>query len=263
MELAPPGNAFRRFLQVGDVKAMEHTEGSAEDPRLELAAAAVRKAEERATAGQLALEVIHEIKNPLEALGHLIYLALQDADSPEAVQKYMSLAEEQMNLLRDVASQTLGFARSAKDAREVEGAALAQAALRIHQRTLDAKQIHLITHFPPGAVAKVYPSEMLQVLSNLIVNALDALPPAGRLQLRVRKAGGEIHFVIADNGHGIPHEHVERLFQPFFTTKDDRGNGLGLALSKGIVERHGGKIRIRSSVRPGRSGTIFRVSLPV
>jgi signal transduction histidine kinase len=231
------------------------------DSRLEVAAEAVRKADERATAGLLALEMIHEIKNPLEALGHLTYLALHEADDPERVRKYMRLAEEQMSLLRAVATQTLGFARSTPARREIESAALVQAALRIHQRALEAKQIHLVTRFPPDIVAKVYPSEILQVLSNLIVNALEALPPAGNLHLRVRKAQGKVYFLIADSGHGIPPEHVDLLFQPFFTTKEDRGNGLGLALSKKIVERHGGKIRIRSSVRPGKSGTIFRISL--
>ena len=241
---------------------MEQIGSAANDPRLELAAEAVRKAEERAISGQLALEMIHEIKNPLEALGHLTFLTLEEADCPETVRKYMRLAEEQMNLLRDVASQTLGFARSSQMPRQVEGAALARAALRIHQRALDAKGIHLVTQFVPDVVAKVYPSEILQVLSNLIVNALDALPHAGKLHLRVSRTHGKLHFLVADSGHGIPAEHVSRLFQPFFTTKEINGNGLGLALSKRIVDRHGGKIRIRSSVRPGRSGTIFRISLP-
>ncbi len=241
---------------------MEQTGLEGIDPLLERAAEAVRKAEERATAGQFALEMIHEIKNPLEALGHLTYLTLAEADCPEKVREYMVLAEEQMSLLRDVASQTLGFARSSQMPRQVEVASLAEAALRIHQRALDAKGIHLLTRFDPDAVAKVYPSEILQVLSNLLVNALDALPRAGKLHFRVSKSHGRVHFLVADNGHGIPAEHVGRLFQPFFTTKESRGNGLGLALSRRIVERHGGAIRIRSSVRPGRSGTIFRVSLP-
>ena len=73
---------------------------------------------------------------------------------------------------------------------------------------------------------------------------------------------GKIEFVIADNGHGIPKEHTSDIFQPFFTTKEDRGTGLGLAVSKNIVERHKGRISVRSSVRPGKSGTIFKISIP-
>ena len=236
--------------------------GSDEDPRLEVAAEAVRKAEERATAGQLALEMMHEIKNPLEALGHLSYLTLQEADCPGNVRKYMRLAEEQMELLREVASQTLGFARSCPNPRPTQGAALANAALRIHQRALDAKQIRLVTRFAPDVVAKVHPSEILQVFSNLIANALDALPQAGSLHLRLRKSKGQVHFLIADRGHGIPRDQINRLFQPYFTTKGGRGNGLGLALSRRIIQQHGGKILVRSSGCPGKSGTMFRISLP-
>jgi signal transduction histidine kinase len=104
---------------------------------------------------------------------------------------------------------------------------------------------------------------MLQVVSNLIVNALDALPAEGILRLRVRKRKNEVDFMIADNGHGIAIQHKEALFQPFFTTKIDKGTGLGLALSKRIIERHNGRIRVRSSVRPGKSGTAFKISLPL
>jgi signal transduction histidine kinase len=69
-------------------------------------------------------------------------------------------------------------------------------------------------------------------------------------------------MVIADNGHGIPAEHAAAIFEPFFTTKEHRGTGLGLGLTRKIIERHHGRIAMRSSVRPGRSGTIFRISLP-
>jgi signal transduction histidine kinase len=99
--------------------------------------------------------------------------------------------------------------------------------------------------------------EILQVVSNLIVNSLDALPADGTLCLRLRKRADEVDLVIADNGHRIPIEHHDLVFQPFFTTKQERGTGLGLAPSKKIIEKHRGKIRMRSSVRPGRNGTTF------
>ncbi len=104
--------------------------------------------------------------------------------------------------------------------------------------------------------------EILQVVSNLIVNALDALPADGTLTLRLRKRTNSIQMLIADNGHGIPAKHAAFIFEPFFTTKAERGTGIGLALSKKIVERHGGRIWVRSSVRVGKSGTTFRISLP-
>ena len=89
---------------------------------------------------------------------------------------------------------------------------------------------------------------MLQVISNLLTNALDAF--------------GEVQLLVADNGRGIPPEHGDEIFRPFFTTKQDRGTGLGLALSQKIVTLHGGTIKMRSSVRPGKSGTLFKISLP-
>ena len=235
---------------------------SASERYLAIATEALRKAEERAVAGRLALEIMHEVKNPLEALGHLTYLALQEADDPAKVREYLLQAEEQMLNVNRIAKQTLRFAQQVDRPREIDLVTVAEAAIRIHQRVIEEKRIHLVRDLPEGAVTEVFTGEMLQVLSNLIVNALDALPAEGILRLRVRKRKNQIHFVIADNGHGIPNGHTGAIFEPFFTTKPDQGTGLGLALSKRIVERHNGRIRVRSSVRTGRSGTAFRISLP-
>ena len=230
--------------------------------RLAASIEALRVSEERATAGRLALEVMHEIRNPLEALGHLIYLACEEADNSGIVKKYMNLAEEQVETLNQICGQTLGFARTSPSPRIVELVKLAEAALRIHRRTIETKKIHLIKDLPQNVVAPVYTGEMLQVFSNLIMNALDAMPHEGALFLRLRRRDGAVQITIADNGHGIEPEHSRSIFQPFFTTKGELGTGLGLALSKNIIERHRGKIAMRSCVRPGRSGTMFRISLP-
>jgi len=233
------------------------------EERLAIATEALRKSEEHATAGRLALEVMHEINNPLEALGHLIYLASEQADEPERVRKYMLLAEEQMTNLNRISKQTLGFAQHSQKPKKVDLVEVAEAAIRIHQRAMKEKRIHLVKDLSEGIEAEVQSGELLQVVSNLIVNALDALPAEGILRLRLRKRQDEVEFVIADNGHGIPPDQSSAIFQPFFTTKADRGTGLGLALSKRIIERHQGRIRLRSSVRPGKSGTVFKISLPV
>jgi signal transduction histidine kinase len=232
------------------------------EERLAIATEAFRKSEERAIAGRLALEVIHEVKNPLEALGHLTYLALEEADNPERVRKYLLLAEEQMATLSHIAKQTLGFAQRSEKPKRVDLVVLAEAALRIHQRAIKEKRIHVMKDLSEGTQAEVHTGELLQVVSNLIVNALDALPAGGVLRLRLRKRQDKVEFVIADNGHGIPPAQSGAVFQPFFTTKAERGTGLGLALSKRIIERHQGRIRLRSSVRPGKSGTVFKIALP-
>lgn len=240
-------NATRRSWQQSNFAMVEHPSG---------------RAGERLAAGQLALELMHEIRNPLEALSHLTYLAREEADDVEKVRHYMSLAEEHIYTLNQLASQTLGFARSSSSPRPSDLVQLAEAALRIHQRAIDSKKIHLVKYLPENLIAEVHTGQLLQVLSNLIVNAVDALPEDGSLSLRLHKHSGRINLLIADNGHGIAVEHRDKLFEPFFTTKEENGNGLGLALSKKIVERHNGKIGLRSSVVPGKSGTTFRICLP-
>jgi signal transduction histidine kinase len=231
--------------------------------KLNVATDALQNSELRATAGQLALEVMHEIKNPLEALGYLIYLALEDAEEPEKVRTNLGLAREQLLTLSHIATGTLAWAaRSNAPPRPVDLGAVAEAALRIHRRTIEAKRLHLVKDLPGPVIASAYTGEMLQVLSNLLVNALDATPASGTVCLRIRKGGGNVRIVIADNGHGIPKENLDQVFEPFFTTKEERGTGLGLALSKKIIERHHGTIRLRSSIRPGRSGTTFQISIP-
>jgi signal transduction histidine kinase len=232
------------------------------ESRLSDVSEALRRSEERATHGLLALELMHEIRNPLEAVGNLTYLAMEEVDDPEAVRIYLRRIEEQLATLNQIASQTLGFARTTNSPQQVRLATLAEAALRIHQSTMKAKQIRVLKDLPQEVTAQVYGTEMLQVMSNLIVNSLDALPRAGTLWVRLRRRGREIHMVVADNGHGIPAEHRDQIFEPFFTTKKV-GTGLGLALSKRIVEHNRGRIWLRSSIRPGKSGTTFKISLPI
>ena len=220
------------------------------------------EADQRPTAGMFALEVMHEIRNPLEAIGHLTYLARMEADQPDQVRKYMLLAEEQVAVLNRIASQTLGFARVSESPKPIDLVDLAEAALRIHQQTVQMKKIHLVKHLPKELIASVHSGQILQAVSNLIVNSLDALHEGGTLTMRLRQTSGGIHFIVADNGRGIMTDHLERIFEPFFSTKDDAGNGLGLSLTKRIIEDHRGTIRLKSSVRKGQSGTAFRIFLP-
>jgi signal transduction histidine kinase len=229
--------------------------------QLEVASAALRRSEERAIAGQLALELMHEIKNPLEALGHLIYLACEEADNAGAVRAYMQLAEEQMATVSQIIDQTLGLTRALTPT-QVDLGALAESAIRIHRRKLESKRVRVVKSFSSGVLARVYPGQILQVISNLIANSVDALPEEGTIFLRLRRQNDGIVLVVADTGHGIRPEDVASIYELFFSTKQEQGTGLGLALSKKIIERHGGRIAVRSSVRPGRSGTVFRILLP-
>lgn len=225
-------------------------------------AEALRHAEVRATAGQLALEVMHEIRSPLDALGHFTELALDEASDPKRVRTFLRLAIEQMDHARQVASQTLDYARQSAAPTPSDLVALSEAALRIHQQRIKSKRVRLVKDVPETLVAQAYSGELLQVLSNLILNAVEALPEQGTLVLKLRKRNEQVHLLVVDNGPGISPEHVDSIFQPFFTTKDEGGNGLGVAITKRIVEHHHGKIRVRSSVRPNKSGTAFRICFP-
>lgn len=222
----------------------------------------LRKAEERATAGQLALELMHEIRNPLEALGHLTYLAREDASDPEAVKRHLWMADEQLIQLRHIASQTLGFARASASAKPICLVVLTEAALRVHQRAIERKQIHVVRQLPDRLQANVFRGELLQAVSNLITNAVDALENGGTLCLRLRKYGEAIYLTVADNGHGISPKQTSSIFEPFFSTKGEQGNGLGLALTRKIIDHHQGSIQVRSRMQPDKRGTSFRVRIP-
>jgi signal transduction histidine kinase len=215
-----------------------------------------------AVAGQFAAVVMHEINGPLEAVTNLNFLIQQDTDNPALVRQYSQLIEEQLLSLAKLSRQTLSFYRSAETREMVAISTLAEAALRVHQKNIYAKQILIRRTLPSDITAQVNAGDMLQVFSNLVANAVDAMPEKGTLQVRVKRCSREVHITVADNGHGIPDPIRTRIFEPFFTTKRERGNGLGLAISKAIVEKHQGRIRTRSSTRTPRSGTIFRITLP-
>jgi signal transduction histidine kinase len=223
----------------------------------------LRQSQSHAAAGQFAATIMHEINNPLEAISNLNYLLHADAANPEAVREYSKQIDEQLAVLIRIARQTLGFYRPVSEKTQVLAMSLAEAALRIHRKSIEAKRIRLKIDLASDVVMEVHPGEMLQVLSNLIGNALDALPPEGELYLRGRRSHRGVHLLVADGGHGIPESIAEKIFDPFVTTKGGEGTGLGLAISKAIVEKHQGKIRTRTSTRPGRSGTAFLISLPV
>ena len=216
-----------------------------------------------AAAGQYAAAIMHEINNPLETICNLSYLLKLQADDPARVREYSGQIAEQLTTVIRIAHRTLSFYRPPDTKEAIDLAALAEAALRVHQQKLATKHAKLLKDIPADAVVIGHAGELLQVLSNLLSNSIDALSPNGRLAIRVRKSRGEVHLTIADDGHGIPEVIRQRVFEPFFTTKKEHGTGLGLAISKAIVERHKGRIRARSSVRSGMSGTAFRVSLPL
>jgi signal transduction histidine kinase len=121
--------------------------------------------------------------------------------------------------LSQISANVLDFARCSLLPKSTCLVAVAEAALRIHQKAIEAKKIHIVKNLPESLNAQVHSGEILQLVSNLIANALDALPREGTLWLKLRKRRDQIHLLVADNGHGIPSELVAQVLRPFFTTK--------------------------------------------
>jgi PAS domain S-box-containing protein len=227
---------------------------------------ALRKNEKLATAGRLAATIAHEISNPLEAIGNLIYLAQRDKRKTE---EYLAMAEHEVRRVNSIAQQTLGMVRDPGSALPIDVGSIMDEVLNLHSRKLRVKEVEVRTRYDDVPQINGFSGELRQVFSNLIGNAIEALPQRGSLRVRVQcwqeatnaqRPG--VRVTIADNGSGISAESMTHIFEPFFTTKKDTGTGLGLWLSYSIVQKHGGWIHVRSRAERGRSGTVFSIFLP-
>jgi PAS domain S-box-containing protein len=227
---------------------------------------ALRRSEKLAAAGRLAASIAHEINNPLESVTNLLYLLHQEPQISPGGREYLSLAEQELLRVSQIATQTLRFHRqSTKPAlTRVEDVLDSVHALynsRLTRLGATVAKRYDAASFPILA----FDGELRQLFANLVANALDALPPQGRLLIRTRavnRAGGTrgIRITIADNGQGIPTELLNRIFEPFVTSKSTTGTGLGLWVSKEIVHKHRGCMRVRSRTT-APSGTVFWVFL--
>jgi len=205
---------------------------------------------------------MHEVNNPLEALTNLVYLTKNLADEPQSVRENMALAEKQLSYLSSVARKTLSFYRDQAEARDFDMVDIAESALKIHAERARKQNVAVQMTTDGPAYAPVFASEILQILSNFIINSFDALPnEGGVLRVRVRKAGDFVIITVADNGKGIEENIYKSMFSAHNTSKST-GTGLGLWLSRGIAEKHGGVIRCRSTVVSAKHGTTFRLILP-
>ena len=231
--------------------------------RLRVAEETLQQTEHLAVANRYAAAIMHEINNPLEALTNLVFLTKHNAGDPTKVIAYSEIAEAQLAQMGELTRRTLTFYRDTSAPIDFDLVEIAESALRIHSKRLKNQGVQIYKNTPEKARVKVFPGQILQVVSNLILNSLDALPETGgALFLRIKTYGGKIHLLIADNGAGVEPSMYEDLFRPQVTSKP-QGNGLGLWLSREIVHKHTGTIRYRSSRRPGRRGTMFKISLPV
>ena len=228
---------------------------------------ALRKTERLAAMGRVAGIIAHEINNPLESITNTFFLLRDHPSLDEEARYYAKLGEEELARVSHITRQTLGFYRESKHPVEVSIAELLDEILELQSRRMEFSKITLDKQYCSKGTIWAFPVELRQVFLNLIGNAVQAMPDGGTLRLHIFESWHchqrpEVCISICDTGTGIDPEHARHLFEPFFTTKSTKGTGLGLWISKGIVQKYGGTIRFRSMCFKGRNITCFQVTLP-
>jgi PAS domain S-box-containing protein len=231
---------------------------------------ALRVTEKLSAAGRLAATVAHEINNPLEAVTNLVYLAKMDAHNTERVTKYLEMAGRELDRVAHITRQTLGFYRDTSSPSRLSVTRILDDLLSLYERRLDSRKISVVKQYDGSIEIKALVGELRQAFSNLIGNSIDAMPAGGTLVIRATQThawnGADrpgVRITILDTGSGIAPQHRKNLFQPFFTTKEDVGTGLGLWITRSIVEKHGGTILVKSRATPDDHGTAFSIFLPL
>ena len=216
-----------------------------------------------AALGELAAGVAHEINNPLFAILGLTEFLLKDAEPGTQTHERLALIQETGLEIKEIVRALLDFAReNAEERHVVELESVVRSTLDLIRRTSAHKGVELIDSYEaPGAEVHASANQLKQILLNLVANARQAMPNGGTVRVSVRCERGQALVVVADDGPGIAPEVVDRIFEPFFTTKRDTGGtGLGLSVSLGIAESHGGSLSVLSHAG---SGTTFTLRLPV
>lgn len=225
---------------------------------------ALRGSEKLAAAGRLAASIAHEINNPLEAVTNLLFLANLDPTITGNTKHLLEVADSELQRLSHIAARSLKFYRQRTSPTSTSIEELIESVLFFNESDLKMRNIRLERRHRETPPVLCLPGEIQQVVTNLVGNALDALGEKGRLIVAVRPATDRngrrgVRVTVADSGQGMSRTTLDRLFHPFVTTKGDAGTGLGLWVSKGILDKHNSKIAVRS--KPG-CGTVFRLFLP-
>ena len=255
----------------GSVKVItEITEQKRSEAALARAQDALRMSEKLAATGRLAASIAHEINNPMASVTNLLYLLENRPGLDQQSVEYLGLARQEVSRMTHIIKQMLGFYRESPLPVAVDLREVVESVLALYSHKIQNSRIAVQTRLDSDCTVWGYPGEMRQIVSNLLINAIEAVGDGGRIKIRLIESSAWIggkqergaRLLLADSGPGIQRQHLMQLFEPFFTTKGEKGTGLGLWVTNGIVRKHGGSIRVRSSVKPGRSGTCFAIFLP-
>ena len=236
-----------------------------------LAEEALRKSEKLAAVGQMSSAIAHEINNPLEAVINLLYL-VKTAQSIDEMRTYSSLAEQEIMRISVITMQTLRFHKYQAEAGPVYLHETIPDVLRLYASRFESRKVEVKLRIRETPVAMLFEGDLRQVLNNLVRNAYDAMPRGGKLHVRLRPARCPkrdvpgLRISVADTGTGFLPKMKNHLFEPFHTSKEVTGTGLGLWVSKGIMDKHGGCIQMKSKLQeqsPEFHGTMFSLWLPL
>src|ERR1051326_3640002 len=228
---------------------------------------ALRQSEKIAATGRLAASIAHEINNPLASVMNALYILRISPKMPDSMLAFVRTAEEELARVVHITKQTLGFYREISSPVMSSVPQLFEEVLAAYDARIEKTSITVQKEFAEVGQLAAFPSELRQVFSNLVLNAIEASSGGGSIFIRVRQVcSGDgrsgIRVTVADNGRGIAKENMSRIFEPFFSTKDSKGTGLGLWVSQGIVQKHQGKLRVRSRTDEQHHGTCCTVFLP-
>jgi PAS domain S-box-containing protein len=247
----------RNVLEIGrDITAQLQTEE------------ALRNSERLAAMGRMAGIIAHEINNPLEAITNAFFLLRDHPSLDEQARHYADIADQELLRVSRITSQTLGFYRDPQEPIPVKVSELLNDILELQQRRLQLNGVKLERNYASEGQISGFPAELKQVFLNLINNAIQSMPEGGRLRVSVSDSNGKtsnrkgVRVSISDTGSGIRPEDAKRLFEPFFSTKKEKGTGLGLWISKGIITKYEGDIAFRSMRLARKSVTCFSVFIP-
>lgn len=226
--------------------------------------------EKLAATGRLAASIAHEINNPLEAVQNALYLLQKSAGPNDADRQFLDIATRETQRMSRILRQMLGFYRQAEAMTATDMNALVDEAEALVSKRLRERGVHIANQLEPGLPRiRASADQLKQVLLNLLLNAADSMAKGGTITVATQSGAGAetelfgrdaVQIQVRDTGDGIGDDVLAQIFEPFFSTKPGKGTGLGLWVSQGIVQNHGGTMRVRSRV--GR-GTTFTITLPV
>jgi PAS domain S-box-containing protein len=220
--------------------------------------------EKLAAVGRIASTIAHEINNPLASVTNLLYLALLDSTIAESTRLHLRTAGDELSRLSNITRLTLSYARPQTHAKEVDPREVIDSVLLLFRVRLQSKAMQVEQIYREPFRIHIFADELQRILTNLIANAIDAARFSGGLiRIELDRRGTEAQIAIEDNGAGIAPEHRDRVFDPFFTTKEDVGTGIGLWVTRELVEKNGGVIALQSDALHDGMRTRFELRFPL